>query len=139
MKKKEVGRTQNAGYQAGARRTFSLSLEEAWNLLISRQGLEVWLGTSHLDKWETGLDFGGEDEVHGTVRVFKVYSHIRLSWQRRDWTGPSVLQVRIIPAGKRTTISFHQEHLPDARLREEMKAHWHSVLDELGKNLRRKP
>ena len=131
MKKKETGRTQSAGYQIGVRRTFDVSLHEAWDFLLSRKGLELWLGTDNLEKWETGIEFSSPAAITGSVRVFKVYSHIRLSWKRKNWPNASVLQVRTIEAGAKTTISIHQEHLLNAAQREEMKDHWKKVLEKI--------
>ena len=135
MEKKEKGLTQSAGYQIGVRRTFNVSLYDAWDLLLSRKGLELWLGTDNLEKWETGLEFRSSDGITGSVRVFRVYSHIRISWKKKEWSNYSVLQIRTIETGAKTTISFHQEHLADAAQREEMKEHWKKVLEKIGELL----
>ncbi len=39
-----TGRTAGAGWQAGARRTFPVAEQAAWELLVSPQGQELWLG-----------------------------------------------------------------------------------------------
>jgi hypothetical protein len=41
------------------------------------------------------------------------------------------IQLRVIPKGERTVIAFHQEHPPGAVEREERRAHYRRVLDEL--------
>ncbi|MBN1949870.1 MAG: hypothetical protein JW801_01625 [Bacteroidales bacterium] len=123
-----IGQTKSAGYQVGVRRTVHVPLEETWNFLISKDGLELWLGTHELDKWETGIGFVSADGVSGSVRVFKVFSHIRLSCKMSEWQNESVLQLRTIPAKTGTTISFHQEQLSDATQRKMMKEHWEGIL-----------
>ena len=40
-------------------------------------------------------------------------------------------QLRVKPRGDRTVVAFHQEHLPGAKEREERRAHYTLVLDEL--------
>jgi hypothetical protein len=39
--------------------------------------------------------------------------------------------VRTIPTGARTTISFHQEHMPDADARERRREHFAAAMDAL--------
>ncbi|MFC4619507.1 hypothetical protein ACFO4N_12370 [Camelliibacillus cellulosilyticus] len=54
---------------------------------------------------------------------------MRLTWQKPEWTRPSTVQVRILPKDNgKTTISFHQEHLADPLVREDMKVYWENAL-----------
>lgn len=46
-------------------------------------------------------------------------------------TDASTLQIRVIPAKDKTTISFHHEWLANGKEREAMKTHWTRVLDEI--------
>jgi hypothetical protein len=131
MEQKKTGLTQSAGYQIGVRCTLEVSLHDTWDLLLSGEGLEVWLGTDSLDKWETGIEFSSAEGISGSVRVFRVYSHIRISWKKKEWPNQSILQVRTIEAGAKTIISFHQEHLLNDEQREEMKEHWKNVLERI--------
>jgi hypothetical protein len=39
-----VGQTQATGFQIGVRKTFSISVRDAWNLLTSKKGIPTWLG-----------------------------------------------------------------------------------------------
>jgi hypothetical protein len=41
-----IGQTRDAGFQIGARRTLPIPLAEAWRLLMSREGLQIWLSDS---------------------------------------------------------------------------------------------
>ncbi|HEX8033820.1 MAG TPA: SRPBCC domain-containing protein [Ktedonobacterales bacterium] len=54
-----------------------------------------------------------------------------MSWQPQGWAKASTVQVRTIPVGEKTVISFHHEGLAGAAEREEMRRHWLSVLDRL--------
>jgi len=38
-----IGQTKGTGFQVGVRRSFSISQEDAWNLLTSPDGLNLWL------------------------------------------------------------------------------------------------
>jgi uncharacterized protein YndB with AHSA1/START domain len=124
-----VGKTRDAGFQIGARRTMPLPLAEAWQLLTSRDGVKIWLGAP--------IDLAGDaayqlpDGTSGTVSVFKPNSHLRMSWQPPTWPRPSIIQVRAIPNGTRTTFAFHQEHLPGPDEREARRVHYTVALDTL--------
>ncbi len=135
-RKKTAGRTLEAGYQVGARRTLAISLAGAWDLVISPNGLRAWLGGAPRSL-VLGKNYRLSDSTRGIVRVFRSGSHLRLTWQPPDWPKPSLIQVRVIRAVKGATISFHQEHLPNARLRAERRRHFLGALDELERLARR--
>jgi hypothetical protein len=61
--------------------------------------------------------------------------NIRLTWQPVGWEKPSTIQVRTISAGLKTTISFHQENLPDENAREQMRSRWEKVMAAIKKDL----
>lgn len=44
-----TGKTRDAGWQAGARRTFPLELAEAWDLLTAQPWLHRWSGLAALE------------------------------------------------------------------------------------------
>lgn len=129
MKNKVLEMVQDRGIQAGARRTYSVSLEEAWAYLVSGEGIATWLrvkntelrpGTSFENNW-----------IDGRVKVIKDLSHIRMEWKHLEWPSYSSLQVRVFRSDKGTTISFHQDGLHDEEDRKEMIGHWESILDLL--------
>jgi len=62
-------------------------------------------------------------------------SHLRITRQPPGWSRPSTIQVRVMPAGAKTTLSFHEEHLPGAAERQERRAHFAAALDELQRRL----
>ena len=130
--RKPVGLTADVGFQIGVRRTLPFSLEEAWDLLISKEGVGLWLGETASYRLQAGLSLLAEDGTSAQLRVFKPVSHIRMSWQRMEWDNPSALQIRVLPvSGGNTTISFHQEKLEDPYIREIMRQHWEHVTDRL--------
>lgn len=123
-----TGLTKDVGFQIGVRRTLPIPFEEAWQFLTSEEGVALWLGeTAEFDFGEGG-SYQLADGAHGEIRVFKPNSHLRLTWQPGDWPRPSTIQLRVVPNGERTTIAFHQEHLPGAEEREERRAYYKAVL-----------
>ncbi|KOP72520.1 ATPase [Lysinibacillus sp. FJAT-14745] len=128
---KIIGQTKTVGFQVGVRRMFPISQEEAWNLVTSQDGLNVWLGESMIIILEPGQNYITK-LGSGEIRVVKPLQQLRLTWQKVGWEKASTVQVRIIPsASDKTTISFHQEKLSNQNVREEMKKYWEKVLTEL--------
>jgi uncharacterized protein YndB with AHSA1/START domain len=125
----EVGRTADVGYQIGVSRTIPFSEEAIWGLLLSPEGLATWLGGPI--EVEEGARYTLADGASGEVRVYKPWSHLRLTWQPPGWARASLVQVRVIPTKTGTTLSFHQEHLQDGAARTEMKGRWERVIEAL--------
>ncbi len=130
-----MGLTKDAGFQIGARKTFPVSLEKAWDFVVSDEGTRLWLDTTDLSKIEIKSEFVTPNGYYGKITVLKPFSHLRMQWKHPDWNSPSILQIRTIPSKEKTTISFHQEKLASPEQREMMKVHWHSVLEAFEKAL----
>jgi uncharacterized protein YndB with AHSA1/START domain len=115
------------------RRTLPVSLDDAWRLVTSAQGARAWLGAGSAPRFARGESYALADGSGGEVRVVAPNSHLRLTWRPRGWARASTIQVRVIPAGERTTIALHQENLPSAAARDVRRAHFAAALDELGR------
>lgn len=126
----EVGKTADVGYQIGVRRTLPCGEEDLWRLLLSPAGMAIWLGGA-IDLTE-GVAYALADGTRGQVRVYKPWSHFRLTWQPPGWARPSTVQARVTAASRGTTLSFHQDGLADAAARGAMKARWEGVIAALG-------
>jgi uncharacterized protein YndB with AHSA1/START domain len=130
---RKVGLTKSAGYEVGIRRTFPVTVQTAWNRLTSPEGMPLWLGEGLGEvRLEKGAFFQNGSGLAGQFRVIIPGDHLRLSWKITDWIKESTLQVRLIPNGNGTTLSFHQENLQDIETREVMRLHWEHVLSRLG-------
>ena len=127
---RRTGETQATGFQVGARRTFGVSVDRAWELVTSAEGMGVWLGGGRPPELEQGAEYRLRDGSAGEVRVVGP-SHLRLTWRPKGWARASTVQVRVIEQDERAVIAFHQEHLPGAEERELRKAHYLGALDEL--------
>jgi uncharacterized protein YndB with AHSA1/START domain len=129
--KKQVGQTKNTGFEFGLRKTFPLPLHAVWQYLMSSEGVRIWLGDSPDFSLAKGAAYHNADGVTGKVTTITPDVNIRLTWQPVGWSKPSIIQVRVIPAGDKTTVSFHQENLPDAQTREAMLDRWKRVTTEI--------
>lgn len=130
----EVGKTADVGYQVGVRRTLPFAEEALWAVLLSPAGQEVWLGGPV--EMAAGIRFSLPNGTSGEIRVHKPWSHLRLTWQPTGWATPSTLQIRVVPARRGTTLSFHQEHLGGGAERAAMKTHWERVIERLAEMAR---
>lgn len=132
---KPVGSTKDVGYQVGVRRTIEAQHSKVRDYVFSNQGLDLWLGPTAGFELEAGQKFKLEDGAIGEVRVYNPNSHIRLTWQPGHYPRPSTIQLRLIDKDGKTTIAFHQEHLPSSKQREERRSHFIHALEEIESNL----
>ena len=134
-KTKIVGQTKAVGFQIGIRKTLPISLDSAWDFLFSEEGLKIWLGKISSEQFELDKNYKTLEGIEGKVRALELNSHIRLTWKHENWTNISTLQIRVLKAKDKTTISIHQENLLDSNQREEMKEYWDKVVDKLTKKI----
>jgi hypothetical protein len=140
-----LGQTQEGLYQIGVSKTVSAPAHTVWTLLQSPEGIGMITMTPDdefpAERPATAPDSlevldTPEDESGNGIRVrtttFKDGSHVRLQWQRSEWSSHSILQIRITPKGSsKTTLSFHQEKLPSGEDRETMQSHWRRVAERI--------
>jgi uncharacterized protein YndB with AHSA1/START domain len=129
--KRALGQTSDGAFQVGVRRTLPIAHDDAWRLLTSPEGLRAWLGDAPGLAMEKGARYATPDGAEGEVRVAQPGSHVRLTWRPPGWAKPSTIQVRVLPAGERSTLSFHEERLPSAAEREARRRHFEAALDAL--------
>jgi uncharacterized protein YndB with AHSA1/START domain len=130
--KRVLGQVADGTFQIGAQRTLPIAPDAAWRLVTSPEGLRAWLGDAPGLALEKGATYTTTpDGAAGEVRVVQPGSHLRLTWRPSGWARASTIQVRVIPAGERTTLSFHQERLPGAAEREARRRHFEAALDAL--------
>lgn len=126
-----IGQTKTAGFQIGVRRTFAISVEQAWNFLTSEEGQRIWLGDDCSLQLVEGATYITPNGTRGIVRVINPQVNLRLTWQPQGWAKASTIQIRTIPGNMKTVISFHQEGLPGSEERVAMHHYWKRVIAEL--------
>jgi hypothetical protein len=129
--RRTLGQTADGGFQIGVRRTVAMTPDEAWRRVASPEGVRAWLGDAPGLSLEKGARYATGGGCTGEVRVSKPGSHVRITRREPGWARASTIQVRIIPAGERSTISFHEERLPAVADREERRRHYQAALDAL--------
>ena len=130
-----VGLTKHAAWEIGVRKTIDFPFNVVWDFMVSSKGLANWLGDVGNQNLELNVAYKTKEGTEGMVSLITQHSHIRLTWRKRNWQNTSSLQVRIIPSGNKTTISFHQDKLKDDIQRERMREYWQAVIDKIEKTL----
>jgi uncharacterized protein YndB with AHSA1/START domain len=132
-----VGQTADAGFQVGVQKTLAIPLDEAWNLLTSSSGIACWLGNVNRFKLQEGKTYRTDTGMEGEIRVVKPRDRVRLTWKSPGMDHPATLQIALTPsANGKTALRVHLERLPSQATRDEMKAHWRGVLEELDRSTR---
>ena len=124
-----TGKTKDAGWEVGVRRTVAAPIEVVWGFLLG-QGLPLWLGRAKLTL-EKGAPYATDDEISGRILSYTEGTRIRLSWQPSEWDHDSTLQLTVREAETGTTIGFHQEKLSGREERKIMLGHWKDVVQQL--------
>ncbi|NSL88385.1 hypothetical protein ECE50_016215 [Chitinophaga sp. Mgbs1] len=130
---KAVGHTSSQGWEIGVRRTFPLTADQAWEIIFTQPVLGVWLDNNAALSFRKDDTYTASNGVTITVTSVTDIKVIRMKWQEKNQPAPSTLQIRVIPAGQKTTISFHHERLTDNNDRIAKQQFWSHVLDQIGK------
>lgn len=132
MRRSEVGHTRDAGWQIGVSKTVDHPVDAVWTFITSPEGVAIWLGDGVTVLSEPGVGYETAAGVRGEVRSFRELDRLRLTWQPRDWTHDTTLQLTVSSAGDgRARLGVHQERLADAAEREQQRRHWQGVVTAL--------
>jgi uncharacterized protein YndB with AHSA1/START domain len=129
--RREVGHTADSGWQVGVSKTVPYPIAVLWEFLVSREGVEIWLGPCPELPRARGVAYETASGTAGEVRSFRDLEKIRLTWRPKDWDHDSTLQVTVSAAGAKATLRFHQEWLADSEEREEQREYWKNVIERV--------
>lgn len=127
----QVGRTEGVGWNIGVSRTVSHPLAEVWELLVSKEGLRLWLGD--VGDWSPakGERYETATGITGEVRSRHEQNRLRLTWRPSDWSHDTTVQVAVTPSDERTLLRFHQEWLASPEERASQRDYWRAALDQV--------
>ena len=133
--KKVVGLTKNVGFQFSITKTCAVSVDEAWDFLLSETGVSMWLGDINFDDFELNNPLTTADGIEAKITLFKADSHLRLAWKPRHWANNSFIEIRVLTNGGRAKLGFLHTHMTRLEQREEMKAYWTKIFEKMGLEL----
>lgn len=130
------GETADQGFEVGVHKTIPVDRDEVWELMLSPEGLKLWLGdVTELVLAKKQL-YETPEGTQGEIRTFKEGEFIRMTWQPAKRQSPTTLQIRLDTTGpNKTRLSFHHEKLADAKEREQMRKQWRLVAQHLADTL----
>lgn len=109
-----------------------MSLQAAWDLMLSPAGVAIWLGEGVPLPLETGGRYETADGTAGEIRSVRPRDRVRLTWRPPDREQEATLQFALRETPTGCAIGFHAEHLVSAEDREAVRARLRGVLDRLG-------
>jgi activator of HSP90 ATPase len=130
--KKVVGLTKNVGFQFSITKTCAVSVDAAWDFLLSESGVAIWLGTIDFQDFEWDNPFTTAEGIEAKITIFKADSHLRLAWQPRHWDNVSSIEIRVFDVKGRAKIGLLHTRMLDVRQREEVKAYWGEIFEKMG-------
>ncbi len=133
--KKIPGRNSKGEYQMTTDKTVAVSATKLWKFILSPEGLETWLEPLSPVQLKIGAEFEVNGGVFGEVRTMLAPRRIRLKWTDPEMEKATTVQVNLVPRPKNKCILiFQHEKLPNARVKESMRAYWKERLDRVIQN-----
>jgi activator of HSP90 ATPase len=132
---KVVGLTKNVGFQFSITKTCAVSVDTAWDFLLSELGIAMWLGDIHFDDFELNNPLKTKAGIEAKITIFRAASHIRLAWKPTHWHNNSFIELRVLTNKGRAKLGLLHTHMVSIEQREEVKAYWTKVMHKIGLEL----
>jgi activator of HSP90 ATPase len=134
-KGKVVGLTKNVGFQFSITKTCTVSVDTAWDFLLSESGIALWLGDIHFDDFELNNPLTTKAGIEAKITIFKADSHLRLAWKPKHWDNNSFIEIRVLTNKGRAKLGLLHTHMTSIEQREEVKAYWAKIMHEISLEL----
>ena len=129
--KRVVGLTKNVGFQFSITKTCAVTVEEAWDFLLSESGVSIWLGSIDFQAFELNNPFTTAEGIEAKITLFKADSHLRLAWKPAHWNNNSFIEIRVLTNKGRAKLGLLHTHMTSVEQREEVKAYWTEIFEEM--------
>jgi activator of HSP90 ATPase len=134
--KKVVGLTKNVGFQFSITKTCAVSVDAAWDFLLSESGIALWLGTINFDDFELNRPLTTQAGIEAKITLFKADSHLRLAWKPAHWDNISFIEIRVLTNKGRAKLGLLHTHMINVGQREEVKAYWSKIFQQMDNALK---
>jgi activator of HSP90 ATPase len=129
--KKVVGLTKNVGFQFSITKTCAVSIDAAWDFLLSESGIAIWLGSINFDDFELNHPLTTKAGIDAKITIFKPDSHLRLAWKPAHWDNISFIEIRVLNNKNRAKIGLLHMHMLSVAQRDEVKTYWTNVMHRI--------
>ncbi len=125
-----TGLTRDVGWQIGVSRALPHPLPVVWDFISSPGGLALWPGPGAALTPERGAPYRTDAGVTGEVRGYRPATAFASPTEppRSRWPSPRSAEAR-------TMLRFHQDHLASTEEREQQRAHWRRIMDQVAATL----
>lgn len=111
-------------------RVVSQPVKTVWSALFTPDGQTALLGVGASlgdkgDRWQAA------DGSCGVTRSYHPLEEVRFSWRQDEYALRTMVTMRFIPDGDKTTITITHEHAGANLDREQLTARWQATLDFL--------
>jgi activator of HSP90 ATPase len=132
---KVVGLTKNVGFQFSITKTCAVSVDTAWDFLLSESGIAIWLGDIYFDDFELNNSLTTKAGIEAKITIFKADSHLRLAWKPAHWGNNSFIEMRVLTNKGRAKLGLLHTHMISIEQREEVKAYWTKIIHDISLEL----
>ncbi len=129
--KRVVGLTKNVGFQFSITKTCTVSVDEAWDFLLSESGVSMWLGNINFDDFELNNLLKTSEGIEAKITIFRADSHLRLAWKPAHWHNNSFIEIRVLTNKGRAKLGLLHTHMTSVEQRAEVKAYWTKIMDKM--------
>jgi uncharacterized protein YndB with AHSA1/START domain len=129
-----TGRTKDAGWQVGVRKTIERPIADVWDALTSTEGVSLWLGDG-ADLSDEDGGYETDDGQRGEVRSCRPKDRVRVTSRAPDADHDTTIQIAVQEKGSKTAVVFHEERMASEAERARRKAHWQHVAGRLQQRL----
>lgn len=132
IERKVAGRNLKGEYSITVTKTFKCDGKKLWKFVSSPEGIAMWLSPMSQVKLAPKTVYERDDGVYGEIRTMKAPERVRFTWQEGDEGKPTVVQLLTVHRKNGTSIlCFNHEKLTDGRVKEQLREHWRSVLEQV--------
>lgn len=132
IERKAAGRNLKGEYQITSTKSFKVDGDRLWKFVASAEGIAMWLAPMSKFKLAPKSVFEREDGVYGEIRTMKAPLRVRFTWREGDESKPTVVQMFVVHRKNGSSIlCFNHEKLTDGRIKDQLRDHWRSVLEQI--------
>ena len=119
------------GFQVSVSKVFPFRTDTMWEFLLSKTGIDIWLGEIDSDDFELQKPFVTSEGIEGKLTVFVPDSHLRFKRKPKHWDKPATIELRVSNAKGKSSVIFHATGFFKIEQKEELRSYYKDVVSRL--------
>lgn len=119
------------GYAICATKSIKATPRACYDAFASAPALDCWLGPGHALDFREGGELANADGNRAQLRKLNSGKSIRLAWRHEDGAADTPVEVKLQPAGARTSVVVTHERLPTRAAADGFRRAWAEALERL--------